>query len=277
MVGRDRGAPRLPAGREPRRPHGAGRPAAEPRGRRRRPSAARSATATVACWPTAWTSTASTPCRRRSPTRAPRPSSLCQALDQLRRRRSPGARRAARPASGAFAYVQRFVSPQAAARVAALDLEGIGFMKENKRFYPNKELGGAGARLRRRGQRRPRRHRGRLRQGDQRTARHGAGADRCAASRLQQRDPAADHGRRARTDHRRAAAAHRRARARGRRDGEQGRRRHRRADGPEHRRDPGDGQLPDVQPERVQRGHRPSSARTARSPTSTNPARPSSW
>ena len=41
---------------------------------------------------------------------------------------------------GAFAYVQRFVSSQAAARVAALDLEGIGFMKENRRFYPNKEL-----------------------------------------------------------------------------------------------------------------------------------------
>ncbi len=44
--------------------------------------------------------------------------------------------------AGAFAFVQRFVSPQAAARVAALDLEGIGFMKENRRFYPNKELGG---------------------------------------------------------------------------------------------------------------------------------------
>ena len=43
---------------------------------------------------------------------------------------------------GAFAFVQRFVSPQSAARVAALDLEGIGFMKENRRFYPNKELGG---------------------------------------------------------------------------------------------------------------------------------------
>ncbi|MEP7117559.1 MAG: penicillin-binding protein [Acidobacteriota bacterium] len=41
---------------------------------------------------------------------------------------------------GAFAYVQRFVSSQAAARVAALDLEGVGFMKENRRFYPNKEL-----------------------------------------------------------------------------------------------------------------------------------------
>lgn len=41
---------------------------------------------------------------------------------------------------GAFAYVQRFVSPAAAARVAALQLEGVGFIKENRRFYPNKEL-----------------------------------------------------------------------------------------------------------------------------------------
>ena len=40
----------------------------------------------------------------------------------------------------AFAYVRRQVSPDEARRVAALDLEGIGFMKENRRFYPNKEL-----------------------------------------------------------------------------------------------------------------------------------------
>ena len=67
---------------------------------------------------------------------------LCRALDHC----DTGDRRALEERLGrsasAFAYVQRFVSPQAAARVAALDLEGIGFMKENKRFYPNKELGG---------------------------------------------------------------------------------------------------------------------------------------
>jgi cell division protein FtsI (penicillin-binding protein 3) len=40
----------------------------------------------------------------------------------------------------AFVYVRRQVSPDEAGRVAALDLEGIGFMKENRRFYPNKEL-----------------------------------------------------------------------------------------------------------------------------------------
>jgi cell division protein FtsI (penicillin-binding protein 3) len=39
-----------------------------------------------------------------------------------------------------FAYVRRQVSPEEARRVADLNLEGIGFMKESRRFYPNKEL-----------------------------------------------------------------------------------------------------------------------------------------
>ena len=40
----------------------------------------------------------------------------------------------------AFAYVRRQVSPEQARRVAALNLDGIGFVKESRRFYPNKEL-----------------------------------------------------------------------------------------------------------------------------------------
>ena len=40
----------------------------------------------------------------------------------------------------AFAYVRRQISPEAAQRVAALGLDGIGFMKESRRFYPNKSL-----------------------------------------------------------------------------------------------------------------------------------------
>jgi cell division protein FtsI (penicillin-binding protein 3) len=40
----------------------------------------------------------------------------------------------------AFVYVGRQVSPEQAGRVAALDLTGVGFMKESRRFYPNKEL-----------------------------------------------------------------------------------------------------------------------------------------
>src|SRR6185369_6760881 len=39
-----------------------------------------------------------------------------------------------------FTYVRRQVAPEQARRVAALQLEGVGFMTESKRFYPNKEL-----------------------------------------------------------------------------------------------------------------------------------------
>ena len=40
----------------------------------------------------------------------------------------------------AFTYVKRRVTPLEARHVAALDLDGVGFMKENRRFYPNREL-----------------------------------------------------------------------------------------------------------------------------------------
>jgi cell division protein FtsI (penicillin-binding protein 3) len=40
----------------------------------------------------------------------------------------------------AFTYVRRQVSPDEARRVAALNMEGVGFIKESRRFYPNKEL-----------------------------------------------------------------------------------------------------------------------------------------
>ena len=40
-----------------------------------------------------------------------------------------------------FTYIRRRVTPLEARRVAALQLSGIGFMKESRRFYPNKELG----------------------------------------------------------------------------------------------------------------------------------------
>lgn len=40
----------------------------------------------------------------------------------------------------AFAFVKRRVTPEEAGKVAALGLEGIGFMKESRRYYPNKEL-----------------------------------------------------------------------------------------------------------------------------------------
>ena len=52
---------------------------------------------------------------------------LDQLQERLSRRRS-------------FVYVRRRVTPIEAQRIAALELKGIGFMKESKRFYPNREL-----------------------------------------------------------------------------------------------------------------------------------------
>jgi cell division protein FtsI (penicillin-binding protein 3) len=66
-------------------------------------------------------------------------SALCDALDNCNsREREAIADRIRR--GRAFAYVRRQVSPDEARRVAALGLDGIGFMKESRRFYPNKEL-----------------------------------------------------------------------------------------------------------------------------------------
>ena len=39
-----------------------------------------------------------------------------------------------------FVHIRRQVSPEQARRVAALDLEGVGFLKESRRYYPNKTL-----------------------------------------------------------------------------------------------------------------------------------------
>ena len=41
----------------------------------------------------------------------------------------------------AFIYVKRRATPTEARKVAELKLDGVGFMKESRRFYPNKELG----------------------------------------------------------------------------------------------------------------------------------------
>lgn len=39
-----------------------------------------------------------------------------------------------------FAYVRRQITPDEVKRIADLDLQGIGFLDENRRFYPNKSL-----------------------------------------------------------------------------------------------------------------------------------------
>jgi cell division protein FtsI (penicillin-binding protein 3) len=56
-----------------------------------------------------------------------------QLLERLGRKRRNGS-----PTS--FQYVKRRATPLEAKRVAALEMKGIGFMKESKRFYPNREL-----------------------------------------------------------------------------------------------------------------------------------------
>src|SRR5260370_31299262 len=42
--------------------------------------------------------------------------------------------------SSSFAWVERKLSPEKARRVAALNLKGVYFQKENQRFYPKREL-----------------------------------------------------------------------------------------------------------------------------------------
>ena len=41
---------------------------------------------------------------------------------------------------GVFTYVRRQISADQKRRVEALELEGVGFVKESRRFYPKKEL-----------------------------------------------------------------------------------------------------------------------------------------
>ena len=65
--------------------------------------------------------------------------SLCGALEDCDKKfRAQLADRLGRQRS--FVFVKRRVAPTESKRVAALGLDGIGFMKESKRFYPNREL-----------------------------------------------------------------------------------------------------------------------------------------
>ncbi len=67
---------------------------------------------------------------------------LCQALGDCRGRdRAALAERLGQ--TRPFTYVRRQISPEQAKRVAELNLDGIGFLKESRRFYPNKELAAA--------------------------------------------------------------------------------------------------------------------------------------
>jgi cell division protein FtsI (penicillin-binding protein 3) len=67
-------------------------------------------------------------------------AALCAALDDCDRKfRVQLGERLGRQQRG-FEYVKRRVAPLEAKRVAALGLDGVRFMKESKRFYPNREL-----------------------------------------------------------------------------------------------------------------------------------------
>jgi cell division protein FtsI/penicillin-binding protein 2 len=64
---------------------------------------------------------------------------VCQALgDCTPKERQTLAERLGR--GGAFSYIRRQISPEQKRRVEDLNLSSIGFIKESKRFYPNREL-----------------------------------------------------------------------------------------------------------------------------------------
>lgn len=66
-------------------------------------------------------------------------NALCDALDDCTKKMR-GELRERLSTNRAFVYVRRRATPQQAKRVAALQLEGVAFRKESKRFYPNREL-----------------------------------------------------------------------------------------------------------------------------------------
>lgn len=66
-------------------------------------------------------------------------AALCRALDDCTREQREGlAGRLGR--RNAFAYVKRRATPDEARRVAELGLSGVGFLTENRRYYPNAAL-----------------------------------------------------------------------------------------------------------------------------------------
>ena len=66
-------------------------------------------------------------------------AALCEALDDCNRKTREELKERLSQ-QRAFVYVRRRATPMQAKRVAALELDGIGFRKESKRFYPNREL-----------------------------------------------------------------------------------------------------------------------------------------
>ena len=66
-------------------------------------------------------------------------SAVCAALDECDAADRQAMAKKLR-GSGQFTYLQRKVSPDEEQRIRDLKLKGIGFLKESRRYYPNKEL-----------------------------------------------------------------------------------------------------------------------------------------
>ena len=64
---------------------------------------------------------------------------VCGALDDCDARARQAMAQALRR-KGRFVYLARKVSPGEARRVRAIELKGVGFLKENRRYYPKKDL-----------------------------------------------------------------------------------------------------------------------------------------
>ena len=139
LLGRSHpGAPRPPAGGEPRRARRQGGSPAVAHDRRLRPSAPRSSIATAVLASSVDADTIyAVPTEIADARAAAR--ALCRALGDCEAKDERAL--ADRLRSGkAFAYVRRQASPDQARRVAALELAGVGFLKESRRFYPNRDL-----------------------------------------------------------------------------------------------------------------------------------------
>jgi cell division protein FtsI/penicillin-binding protein 2 len=66
-------------------------------------------------------------------------SKLCAALTDCAPKEQDSLATRLRPRR-AFVYVRRRVTPPQARRIAELNLDGVGFIKEDRRFYPKKQL-----------------------------------------------------------------------------------------------------------------------------------------
>ena len=254
---------------------GARRAAADAQRRRRRPSAATSSIAAAACWRPASTPTRSARCRPRSTIpRRPR-RKICDALGDCTAR-SAQALAGTLASTAAFAYVAppgvarrsaarrgaRTSTASASSRRAAASIRTRSWRRTSLGYVgiDNDGLGGIEST-----------YDSQIR-GKAGTILVQTDAKRHAFSRFE-RPPTAGVERRA--DDRRVPAAHRRARAARRRGREPRRRRQRDHHESAHRRDSGDGERADVQPERLSRVRRRRRGATARCRISTSPARPS--